>query len=257
MRARFALQTAGCLGLGAMVALSVVWTHADEDKPSEEAVADSMPERLPPWERYKRLSASEREAHEAFAAMFKMLRGAGDAIQWRGPRKVLDETDGPAEVEVIVTGDKTLLNPDGVYRYVITTAEADRPSGSYWIGVPCLPVVPELRGQLDLPETQGLLVVRNPAPDSPAAKAGIKQQDILLKLDGRPLGTLEQLAKRVNKAKDQRELELTLLRSGERRTVKLKPAPCPGIEVRVLIRDEDFLRKLLNWDPKLSMKLGS
>ena len=59
-------------------------------------------------------------------------------------------------------------------------------TGEYWLGVECLPVMPALRAQLNLPEKQGLLVAAV-MPDSPAAKAGIKQHDVLLRVGEKPL----------------------------------------------------------------------
>ena len=50
----------------------------------------------------------------------------------------------------------------------------------HWIGMLGGPATPELRAQLDIPEGQGLLV-RQVVPDSPAAKAGLQDFDILLK----------------------------------------------------------------------------
>src|SRR5690242_6252990 len=64
---------------------------------------------------------------------------------------------------------------------------ADRNQGEqeapkYWIGSLGGPIPPEhvLRAQLDLPENTGLLVA-NVVPNSPAAKAGLKQYDVMVK----------------------------------------------------------------------------
>jgi membrane-associated protease RseP (regulator of RpoE activity) len=52
------------------------------------------------------------------------------------------------------------------------------------LGVMVEPLHPALRAQLDIPETQGLLV-REVVPDSPAARAGIKPYDVLLEIGGK------------------------------------------------------------------------
>ena len=55
-----------------------------------------------------------------------------------------------------------------------------------WLGLHCFPVEPTLRAHVKLPEGQGL-VVGSVAADSPAAKAGIEPNDILLKAGDQPL----------------------------------------------------------------------
>src|SRR5205823_1995088 len=64
----------------------------------------------------------------------------------------------------------------------------------YWIGLlaGAIPADHPLRAHLDLPEHQGLLVA-NVMPDSPAAKAGLKQHDILLKANNNDLHEMKDL----------------------------------------------------------------
>lgn len=96
----------------------------------------------------------------------------------------------------------------------------------YWIGVGCQPVRDAtLRAQLNLPEDQGLQVAQV-VVDSPAAKAGIQQHDILLKANGKPLGSMQDLADAVDAVKD-KELKLELLRGGKSSAIKVKPAKRP------------------------------
>ncbi len=89
------------------------------------------------------------------------------------------------------------------------------------------------------------MVTRDPARGSSAANAGIKQHDVLLKLDGQPLKSVKQLMALASEAKNRRKLKLTLSRDGVEHTVKLRPGRRPGIEVRILLRDDDALKKLL------------
>ena len=58
--------------------------------------------------------------------------------------------------------------------------------GDYWIGVALAPVKEEMSKELKLPAGQGF-VVQDVVPDGPAAKAGIKPNDILLKVAGKPI----------------------------------------------------------------------
>ena len=105
----------------------------------------------------------------------------------------------------------------------------------HWIGLNCRPAQDALRAQLDLPEGTGL-VVELVVPDSPAAKAGIEQFDVLVKADGKPLEKLQDLIDAVDAAKE-KELKLELRRGGKSVELTLKPAkrpelasPIPGLE---------------------------
>jgi hypothetical protein len=82
-----------------------------------------------------------------------------------------------------------------------------------------------LRAQLGLPDGQGLLVDEVVAK-GPAAAAGLEQHDILLQADGKPLGTLEDLVRAVDAAKD-KEMTLELVRGGKREKVQVTPARRP------------------------------
>lgn len=74
--------------------------------------------------------------------------------------------------------------------------------------------------QLDLPRGQGLVVGEVKA-DSAAAKAGLKKYDILLELDGKPVGRdprefVEQMAK----IKENTPVNALVLRKGKQETIK-------------------------------------
>jgi hypothetical protein len=77
-----------------------------------------------------------------------------------------------------------------------------------------------LRHQLKLPEGTGL-VVEFVQPKSPAQEAGIRQYDLLLRLNDQLLINAEQLAVLVRTFKPGEEVRLTLLREGERQTVQV------------------------------------
>lgn len=95
----------------------------------------------------------------------------------------------------------------------------------YWIGLECFPIHEALRAQLKLPEGQGL-VVASLMPDGPAAKAGVKQYDVLVKANGKPLGKVQDLVDVVEAAKE-RAVKLDLLRGGAPVAIEVKPAKRP------------------------------
>jgi hypothetical protein len=95
----------------------------------------------------------------------------------------------------------------------------------YWIGVGCYPVGEALRAQLSLAEDEGL-VVGQVVADSPAAKAGLQQHDVVVRADGKPLRKLQDLMDAVDQAKD-KELKLDVIRGGKQKQVAVKPAKRP------------------------------
>ncbi len=84
---------------------------------------------------------------------------------------------------------------------------------SYWIGVGVGSIEPALRAQLQLPEKYGLLAL-DVVKDSPAATAGVRPHDLLLKLDGEDLTDQAKLIQIVQ-AKGEKEVSLQIVRRGE------------------------------------------
>ncbi len=98
--------------------------------------------------------------------------------------------------------------------------------GKHWIGIHATPISDEaLKSQLGLQKNR--LIVVQVVPDSPAAKAGVKQHDILEKLGDQDLATMTDLIKVVNDNGD-KELKLQVLRGGKTTTLVIQPAERPA-----------------------------
>ena len=83
-----------------------------------------------------------------------------------------------------------------------------------FLGVATEPLPAVLRDYVDIPEAEGLLVVRAVAGQS-AAKAGVRDNDILLSFDGDPLNSPAALSRLLSHRAPGDEVELRLLRRGE------------------------------------------
>lgn len=101
----------------------------------------------------------------------------------------------------------------------------------YWLGIECYPVPPAMQSQLNLPREQGL-VVESIVPGSPAAKAGVKPYDILMKVGGKPLKSPADLIQAVAASKD-KEMKLEVLRGGKPLKIEATPARRPEGEAAV------------------------
>ena len=68
------------------------------------------------------------------------------------------------------------------------------------------------------------LTVQAVYDDSPAAKAGIEVEDVIVKVDGKKIGTPSELIAHVQEAgKEDREIKIILDRSGKEKLVEIKP----------------------------------
>jgi hypothetical protein len=109
----------------------------------------------------------------------------------------------------------------------------------YWIGVECYPAPPAIQAQLRLEQSQGLVVV-HVAADSPAAKAGLHEHDVLLKAGQKSLGDVHDLIEAVE-ASRQGKLQLDLVRDGKPMSLEVQPAKRPPTP-EAAAEDIDVLR---------------
>ncbi|WP_435005834.1 PDZ domain-containing protein [Tundrisphaera lichenicola] len=95
-------------------------------------------------------------------------------------------------------------------------------SAEFWIGVPVSPVDPILRSHLgELPAEAGL-IANDVVKDSPADRAGVKKNDILISLGGQTLKSAENLIAQVQ-ASEGKAVPLVVLRAGKPTTVEVTP----------------------------------
>ena len=90
-----------------------------------------------------------------------------------------------------------------------------------WLGVTVQEVSEDLAKSFGLDEAEGALV-SEVAPDSPAAKAGIKRGDIILSFKGNKIKTLGDLPRLVAAAKVGESAKIVIFRNGEEKTFSVK-----------------------------------
>src|SRR5262245_6478439 len=95
--------------------------------------------------------------------------------------------------------------------------------GGRELGVKVQEVGETLRDQLGLKENEGVLVTEI-KPGSIGEKSGLKEHDILLKLEGKAVTDRWQFRADILTALGKPEFDLELLRAGKRQTVKVKTA---------------------------------
>ena len=82
---------------------------------------------------------------------------------------------------------------------------------------------PQVVESMQLPVKSGLLVL-GVEPDSPAARAELREGDVLIGLDGRPVRGIDDLHRELTAARVGVRAELELLRAGARRKVEVQLA---------------------------------
>jgi serine protease Do len=98
-----------------------------------------------------------------------------------------------------------------------------------WLGIAFQPMTEELAKAFGLSGKKGV-VVANVTPDSPAQKGGMKSGDIVLSVDGKPLGDSKTLPHMVAKIKPGTVAPFTVFRDGKEITLKIEIGKMPGDE---------------------------
>lgn len=126
-----------------------------------------------------------------------------------------------------------------------------------YLGVIPESVTPEIAEALKLPkDTKGVLIA-DISPDSPAEKAGLKRNDIMMAINGRVISSVEDMRLTVAQTLPGSKIALKIVRDSKESTVDVtlgtlaeKPNEfLPGVEVSQLTDD---LRRRLNVDPRVT-----
>ena len=106
-----------------------------------------------------------------------------------------------------------------------------------YLGVNIQDLTPELAKSFGLKDAKGVLIP-NVTADSAAEKAGMKQGDIIVELDGVPIEKTKDLLNRVAMLKPGTKVEVVVLREGERKTLTVELGTRPKAEQAAAIRSD-------------------
>ena len=87
-----------------------------------------------------------------------------------------------------------------------------------YLGVSIQDLSEEMAGTLGIKESKGA-IVPEVKKDSPADKAGVKQNDVIVEFDGKPVEGSKQLQRTVTALKPGTKVKLVVIRDGERKTL--------------------------------------
>jgi serine protease Do len=90
-----------------------------------------------------------------------------------------------------------------------------------WLGVYIQNITPELAKALDLKSTKGVLISKV-QENSPAAKAGIKEEDVVLAFNGKALDNASELSTWVASGSPGQKIDLKILRDGKDKNIEVE-----------------------------------
>ncbi|HKB08794.1 MAG TPA: PDZ domain-containing protein [Candidatus Polarisedimenticolia bacterium] len=102
-------------------------------------------------------------------------------------------------------------------------------SGASWLGVSIADVTSERAKELNMKEETGV-EIKAVTPGSPAEKAGLRKEDVILEYQGTRVEGAMQLTRMVRETPPGRIVTLKALRDGEARTVRVKVSEHDGEE---------------------------
>ena len=116
-----------------------------------------------------------------------------------------------------------------IAQQIVSTGQASHP----FIGVQLMNLTPQLAREINatnsactVPELNGVLV-KDVVKGTPAAAAGIRQCDLILKVENHPVQTPTEVQLAVDRGQVGEPMQLTLQRNGEELTVQVRPRELP------------------------------
>src|SRR5215467_968792 len=92
--------------------------------------------------------------------------------------------------------------------------------GSSWLGVELHEVTPDTAKELKLPAERGV-VVSSIVPDSPAGKAGLKENDVVTEINGQRVEGAAQFRRMIREIPAGRTAQITVWRNGHTQTISV------------------------------------
>ena len=120
--------------------------------------------------------------------------------------------------------------PSAVARPVVEELRARGRVERGWIGVAVQPLVPEIALGLGLLATQDGALVAQVEPGGPAAIGGLRQGDVVVGVDGKPVNRLRELPRAIAAVKPGATATLDVIRRGAAMKVELRVGSTPQAE---------------------------
>ena len=107
-------------------------------------------------------------------------------------------------------------------------------AGGSWLGVGVAEVTPEKMKELRLPAERGALLGKI-VPDSPAAKAGLKENDVVTEINGQRVEGSQQFRRMIREIPAGRTAQLSVWRDGRQQSVAVTPGKPEAGHARAMV----------------------
>lgn len=123
--------------------------------------------------------------------------------------------------------------PINMVKYVVDELRDHGAVTRGYLGISIQQLTPELARYFGLDQSRGILVAEV-SPNSPAARAGLKRDDVIVEIDGRPVGESGAFRSHISTTPPGTEVTLTVLRNGKRieKDVRVGTLPQPERQAR-------------------------
>ena len=172
--------------------------------------------------------------------------GAGVAVAGNSVQKDKAKSKDQAESKEQKEKDKAwFASPAGQLSFELGGGE-----GGY-LGVYLEEVSPERTKELGLTEERGAVVMKV-VSESPAAKAGLKENDVIVAFNGRRVDSVRELQRLLNETPSDRSVQIEVIRGGSRQTMATTLAKrsmqsfrmfTPGFDERFTKQNEEALKR--------------
>lgn len=104
--------------------------------------------------------------------------------------------------------------------FACETGEVLAKSKKGWLGLSVRELTPSMREDLKLGDRSGLLII-NVVPGSPADDAGLREEDVIFKYDGKSVEQIDDFVRMVKNTPPETSLEIDIVRHGADKTVEV------------------------------------
>ena len=171
-------------------------------------------------------------AKQTFMALgFSAMTVGLIALPGSSARQPEPQEQGSPEVRKQIVLDnpqyaKTVMSRDGDDDFQVFVT-----SGGGWLGAGISEVSADKVKELKLQAERGV-VLGKIVPDSPAAKAGLKESDVITEINGQHVEGTEQFRRMIHEIPSGRSVQFTVWRNGQSQTVNVTSGKADYVEIR-------------------------